>query len=173
MKKVIVSLIAVICCTVLLCSCFAESDYDPRSEGYYMIGSTDATALAFAEDFAESNVGLYQQFGIKTALYIFDTMEGADITDDLMDSVMSIHEAVVGDTSDDMVILIVLDKSDYRFWLGENVKAKCSDDALQEVLDAVKAEANGTIWEEIAKAYVGVSYRMLAWSMGNAAQSGN
>ena len=173
MKKVIVSLIAVICCAALLCSCFAESDYDPRSEGYFMVGSTDETALAFADDFAESNVGLYQQFGVKTALYIFDTMEGMDITDDLMESLMSIHESVVGDTSDDMVILIVLDKNDYRFWLGENVKAKCSTDALQEVLDAVKAEDSKTIWAEIAKAYVGVSYRMLAWSMGNAAQSGN
>ena len=173
MKKVIFSMLAVICCAVLFCSCFAESDYDPHSEGYFMIGSTDETALAFANDFAESNLALYQQFGVKTALYIFDTMEGMDITDDLMESLMSIHESVVGDASDDMVILIVLDKNDYRFWLGENVKAKCSTDALQEVLDAVKAEDNDTIWSEIAKAYVGVSYRMLTWSIGNSASSGN
>lgn len=173
MKKVIVSMLAVICCAVLFCSCFAESDYDPRSEGYFMIGTTDETALAFADDFAKGNVGLYQQFGVKTALYIFDTMEGADITDDLMESLLSIHEAIVGDTSDDMVILIVLDKNDYRFWFGENVKEKCSDDALQEVLDAVKAEDNDTIFAEVAKAYVGVSYRMLGWSIGNSASSDN
>ena len=173
MNKLFILIFALVLCAFSAYSCLAEADYDPYAEGYYMVSTADETALAFAKDFAKSNEGLYQQFGVKTALYLFDTMEGIDLTDDTMEALLSIHEGIVGDTADDMVILILLDKNDYRFWLGENVREKCSSEALTEVIEAVKAEENDTIFTEIAKAYMGISYRFLAASIGTQANGGN
>lgn len=172
MKKLITIIITV--ALVLSCAvCIAEEEYDPRSEGYYMVSTTDETALAFANDLAESNAAIYAQFGVKTAVYVFDSMEGADITDDTMEALLSIHESVVGDTSDDMVVLILLDKNDYAFWLGDSIKEKCPGDVIAEVTEAVKAGENDSVFMEAAKVYSGIMFRFMAAGMGAQANGGN
>ena len=154
MKNLFALIIAFVCC--ISCA-LAETAYSPAENIYN--NSTDATAQEFADQMVETAEGIYQQTGVKSVIYLFDSF-GAEEQEDFLSALIEERKASVGELSNEVVFIIAVQDEEYLIWASDDLKQVLTDEVIEAVRAGVESTENETFWQEVVKAYTGVVFRM-------------
>ena len=152
--------IMVMLALVFCAACYAEAAYDATSEEYLVIESSDPDAEAFGNDLATSSAQLYELYGVKSALYIYDDLGGMDV-EAFADALVEERNAQIEDTSNDVVYVVSVQDGVFTIRAGDGIAEILNDEALTAIMDDIEAEESETIWAAVAKAYVGIGFRLM------------